>query len=246
MRYTKKQRELLYKAWNRGYLSDSKSYGAISDVTGLSRKQISNWARYQIKKLGNKPRPKRSNAPLTSIFKNLPRKVEEQNSCAFPVKAPLDTMLNFSGKIPSKQKPTKQTASFLSTVTQNMSPLPGFPLQELTLPTKTVKFEDNVRNWLPVDFALTAHGYTQPSRVSHLVGTPWHPRIVPSTIPNSLSPFKRWILFEAVKNVKEIDDAGMEDLERLTSIRSIDIACHLLSKGWKAKPAVCGIRYLRT
>jgi len=250
MRHTKKQRELLYKAWNRGYLSDSKNYGAISELTGLSRKQVSNWSRYQIKKLGNKPRPKRSKSPLRSTFKELP-KVKEQNSYASTQSIPpLGNMSNFPLNIPSQQKPMKQeTAAFLSSVAKSISPLPGFPLKEPTLPKRPIGFEETVRNWLPMDLPLTAHsnfGCTQPSRHSHIVANHGDSRLMPSTFPNRLSSINQWVLLNAIKNLQELDDAGVEDLERLTSTRSIDISCYLLSHGWMAKPNVRGIRYIRT
>jgi len=250
MRHTKKQRDLLYKAWNLGYLCDSKSYGAISEVTGLSRKQVSNWARYQIKKLGNNPLPKRNKTPFCSTFKDLP-KVKEQNSCSsIQSIPPLGTMCNFPSNIPSQKKPMKQeTAAFLSAVAQSMSSLPGFPLKEPIIPTRPIAFEETVRNWLPMEPPLTAHpnfGYTQPSGHSHLVANFADPRLLPSTIPNRLSPINQWVLLNAIKNLQELDDAGVEELERLTSTRSIDISCYLLSHGWKAKPNVRGIRYIRT
>jgi len=250
MRHTKKQRELLYKAWNRGYLSDSKNYGAISELTGLSRKQVSNWARYQIKKLGNNLGPKRSKTPHRSTFKDLP-KVKEQNSySSIQSIPPPGQMSNFPLNILSQQKPVKQeTAAFLSAVAQGMSSLPGFPAQEPTNPMRPIPFEETVRSWLPMEPQLAAHsnfGYTQPSRCSHLVANHGDPRLLPSTIPNRLSPINQWALLNAIKNLQELDDAGVEELERLTSTRSIDISCYLLSHGWKAKPNVRGILYIRT
>jgi len=249
MRHTKKQRELLYKAWNCGYLNDSKNYGAISEVTGLSRKQVSNWARYQIKKLGNNALPKRSKTPLRSTFKDLP-KVKEQNSySSIQSIPPLGKRSNFPLNIPSQQKPMKQeTAAFLSAVAQSMSSLPGFPLKEPAIPTKPIAFEETVRTWLPMEPPLTAHpkfGYTQPSRLSHPVANHEDHQLMPSSFPNRLSPINQWVLLNAIKNLQELDDAGVEDLERLTSSRSIDISCYLLSHGWKAKPNVRGIRYIR-
>jgi len=42
MRFTENQRKVLSLSWERGYLCDNEHYGSISEVTGLTRKQISN------------------------------------------------------------------------------------------------------------------------------------------------------------------------------------------------------------
>lgn len=264
MRHTKKQRELLYKAWNRGYLSDSKSYGAISEVTGLSRKQVSNWARYQIKKLGNKPRPEKSSFPLSSIFKDLHTNSEEQQSCdathenpafsAAPLKiATFDSMPGNLVNIPCHQKLIKEEKPSLQPVLSHvLPPLPELLLRKPTLrstiPTSPVTFDDIVGAWLqkvpPIAVNLPL-GYNSPSGSKHYIPNIEHHTFF-GRIPCRLAPVSQWLLLNALRGVREVDDKGIEDLEGLTSARSIDIGCYLLSHGWKAKPAFRGIRYRRS
>ena len=43
--FTLKQRKTLLLSWERGFLYDHKNYELLSKITGLTRKQISNWAR---------------------------------------------------------------------------------------------------------------------------------------------------------------------------------------------------------
>jgi len=62
MGYSKAQLDTLEIAWKRGYLSNSEHYVLLSRITGLNRKQISNWARGKIRKLGNAPLPSRDNS----------------------------------------------------------------------------------------------------------------------------------------------------------------------------------------
>jgi len=57
MGYDPDQKETLEIAWKRGYLSNTKHYELLSRITGLTRKQISNWARGQIRSLGSAPLP---------------------------------------------------------------------------------------------------------------------------------------------------------------------------------------------
>jgi len=70
--FSDEQRAILKAAWDKGFLCDPTNYGSLSRVTGLNRKQISNWARAQIRNAGNNPLPVKTDAPLGSIFKSLP------------------------------------------------------------------------------------------------------------------------------------------------------------------------------
>jgi hypothetical protein len=254
MRHTERQRELLYKAWNFGYLSDPTNYGVISEVTGLSRKQVSNWARYQIKKLGDKPRPEKSSTPIASVFKDLPRREEMPHPCAQTTSSPArDKMLQFPLNIPSQQKQMQQEwVKRLSEVAQNICPPLGYPLQEPKLSIRPVEFEDTVCNSLPCTLLLNQ--YPAFNWTSHDWGcNPGHPgnSLRHTTLnlystSNRLSPIQEWCLLNAIKTVNGIDDAELEDLEKVTNIKSKDIVDYLLNNGWNMKPAVRGIRYVRT
>jgi len=57
MGYDMTQKETLEIAWKRGYLSNTKHYTLLEKLTGLNRKQISNWARTQIRRQGSAPLP---------------------------------------------------------------------------------------------------------------------------------------------------------------------------------------------
>jgi len=57
MVFTTEQRETLDIAWERGYLSTNEHYGLLARITGLTRKQISNFGRAQIRKAGSAPLP---------------------------------------------------------------------------------------------------------------------------------------------------------------------------------------------
>jgi len=70
MGYDKAQLDTLEIAWKRGYLSNTEHYVLLSRITGLNRKQISNWARARIKKLGNAPLPSKDNIPDITIGKS--------------------------------------------------------------------------------------------------------------------------------------------------------------------------------
>jgi len=70
-RFLPEQRKTLFLAWERGFLRDHKNYRLLSEITGLTRKQISNWARTQINKSKEGDLPQKNIAPLKSIFKEL-------------------------------------------------------------------------------------------------------------------------------------------------------------------------------
>jgi len=75
MGFTDEQRRMLLRAWDCGLLNDNMLYGELSQITGLSRKQISYFARSQIKRLGNRRLPRKTNRPFSSIFSELPKKL---------------------------------------------------------------------------------------------------------------------------------------------------------------------------
>lgn len=66
MVFTTEQRETLDIAWERGYLSTKEHYGLLARITGLTRKQISNFARAQIRKAGSAPLPSVEKKPNES------------------------------------------------------------------------------------------------------------------------------------------------------------------------------------
>jgi len=71
IRFSENQRTVLQISWQRGFLLDNKHYGSISEITGLTRKQISNWARTKINKCSKECLPLKNPAPILTIFKEL-------------------------------------------------------------------------------------------------------------------------------------------------------------------------------
>jgi len=69
--YSFQQRKVLCVAFKEGYLSNSNHHGPLSLITGLSGKQISNWARKRIEKCAKHEVPKENSAPLSAIFEHL-------------------------------------------------------------------------------------------------------------------------------------------------------------------------------
>jgi len=113
MVFTQSQRLVLFTGWKHGYLSDVENYGLFSEHTGLSRKQISNYARGQINKLGNQPAPLKSTTPLSSILKDLYRKKKIKRH-----RAPEDKSANVSPFIAALRPKTKKRARIRFTENQ--------------------------------------------------------------------------------------------------------------------------------
>lgn len=248
MRHTKKQRDVLYRAWNRGYLSDSKHYGTISKVIGLSRKQVSNWARYQIKKLSKKPTTQRCNTEVSSITKNLPSKGQIAN-CGPPTRGPVGLV----SLDPSEKVQHDEMARWITTASlcqPCVSPVAALQLQPPTnpfaaLPCVSVVAQPTMsplaRQITPCSTAFS--GSTQ--LISDVVKPkPTFTNL--STKVEDLNPAQHWLFLNAIETIKEVDDAGVEYLENLSGTRSRDIVIYLLSHSWMPIPEDIGIRYIRT
>ena len=70
-RFTQQQKNVLFLAFEKGFLCDNKNYTSLSEITGLTKKQISNWSRSQIRKRKEEELPKKNFSSLTTIFKEL-------------------------------------------------------------------------------------------------------------------------------------------------------------------------------
>jgi len=242
MRHTKEQRELLYKAWNNGELNDCTNYGKISQLTGLSRKQVSNWARYQMKKHCAKHRPSKAETNDRSIIRiSVPR-------------------FGCSEFCPSKTAPVPQSVQedSMNISPHNIKPLvmasnPSFyhcmpPLASIRQPTNTFTGipSDNYSALLPritsANGKLMSHNGTLP-RGSH--------NMVCSDVkgqPMSLSTLrdlylKNWFILNAMQGISEVDAAMVRYLEMQTGISSSDIVFYLLRNGWKLIPMGQGVNY---
>jgi len=69
MGYDMTQKQTLEIAWKRGYLSNTKHYTLLEKLTGLNRKQISNWARTKIRSQGSAPLPSINKDPAMNTGK---------------------------------------------------------------------------------------------------------------------------------------------------------------------------------
>jgi len=66
MGFDSTQKETLEIAWKRGYFSNTQHYDLLSRITGLTRKQISNWATRQTRMLGSAPLPSVEREPMAN------------------------------------------------------------------------------------------------------------------------------------------------------------------------------------
>jgi len=103
MGFTERQRLVLSIAWKHGHISDSKNYGTISEVTGLTRKQVSNWARNQMHKVGENEIPMKSSGDLLSIYWELPDNMKTDKDYLALLSPKLASELS------AKREKTKQT-----------------------------------------------------------------------------------------------------------------------------------------
>jgi len=71
MVFAPEQRAVLIAAWQRGFLCDTQNYKPLSRITGLTRKQISNWRRSKTIKCADMPLPVKSTIPLCSAVHEL-------------------------------------------------------------------------------------------------------------------------------------------------------------------------------
>jgi len=78
VRFTEQQRKVLLMSWEYGFLCDCTNYGSISEITGLTRKQISNWATAR-RKCCNDCLPPKNPAQIKTNLKDL---LECNRSCS--------------------------------------------------------------------------------------------------------------------------------------------------------------------
>jgi len=225
--YTSEQREVLSKAWTRGFLSDSKHYGSLSKITGLTRKQISNWARLKINRGDTKCSP-RMNVCVNSFFKQLSDIIQKDKRI-----------------IPSDE--LKKGSQILKINSQNLEHT------RLYLRCNDVSNDPTVSTHLNNDCivntpkSLVFTGTHQLPKRDYQRRRWSSDKVISSKLSDFwMSPIKEWILRNTLKGTYEIHDRQLEDLASLTSSSRSEVTLYLLHQGWRMLPANSGIRYVRT
>jgi len=254
-RFTAQQRKVLTTAWERGFLCDHKNYANLSQITGLSRKQISNWARTKIHKCqGNMPL--KNSAPLSTIFTELSLSLEEQDSNGEEKAEQAEACEDKQWYRHVKRECVQ--AQKLSTL--ELHPMPPWPIPLATNPIKLQKSSPMVHLPPPPMFGpklplpiATFRGYGAPNFLAPQLN--YDPRsfnfnrVSSSTmVPNSampLSELKNWILQYSLNGINEVDDKRVEALSVTVCIADDDIICYLLHHGWYPTAAKTGMRYVR-
>jgi len=250
--FTAQQRKVLITAWERGFLCDHKNYVNLSEITGLTRKQISNWARAKINKnQGNLP-PKNS-APLSTIFTELSLSLEERD----PHQDEKVEHVEVASEWQKHQRVKKETELMPLLTPLELPLLPARPIP-LAMSSIEPKESDHIVHPPGVDQKLTLSNL--PSReygasdsvAPHFSYDPHRLNVkgFPSgnMVPNTalfLRDIQNWILQRALKGVNEVDDKRVEALSLVVCIADFEIIFYLLNHGWYPRPANKGMRYVR-
>jgi len=247
-RFTAQQRKVLITAWDRGFLLDHKNYANLSQITGLSRKQISNWARMKIHRCGEGNLPDKNTAPISTIFAELYQSLED---VGYPFKHEKLQQLKVE-PVQYKQKYEQATMDIFSTSPVTSQELPLFPSKcpiklkksghvPLNLPPPVLFQKPTFENLNSLGYGVPTMGYN-----SQRYTLPGAPRL--NMEPNStvfLTQIKDWILQHALQGVNEVDDRRIEALSFLVCIANDEIIFYLLHHGWYTRPARKGMRYVR-
>lgn len=247
-RFTAQQRKVLRTAWDRGFLLDHKNYANLSEITGLSRKQISNWARTKINKCGAGCLPQKNTAPISTIFTELYLSLDE---VGYSVQHHNPKYLKVE-PVQYKQKHEYTPREIWSTSQVASQELPLFPTRN---PIKFEKSEQVVPPFPPTVVPKApplvngnSAGYCVPSlsynpELYTIAGVP-QCNMAPDT-PISINQIKDWILQHALTGVNEVDDSRVEALSFMVCIAHDEIICYLLRHGWYPTPANKGMKYVR-
>jgi len=201
-----------------------KNYANLSQMTGLSRKQISNWSRTKIHKCqGNMP--KKNSAPLSTIFTELSLSLEEQNC---------------DGEEKAEQVEASEDKQWYGHIKREYAQAQKLPIPKLPLMPQIKLQNSNPMVHLPPP--LAPHLNYDPRSFNFN-------RVSSNTIvPNSATPLselKNWILQYSLNGINEVDDKRVEALSVTVCIADDEIICYLLHHGWYPKPAKTGMRYVR-
>jgi len=267
VRFTSQQRKVLIIAWEKGFLCDRKNYAEMSEITGLTRKQISNWARARVNRSRKGNLPQKNNAPLSTIFKQLAEGIEGK-SISNPPKA--RNFINHDTQhLKHEPKPLNGISSqcelsSASILSHQCPPLPvnelsfignNFNLPQLTSqiaspcvkshitanPSSRKRGQWSNDNLFPT-FNDSCHGFT----LSNEICAESSNGVSDNSSAIPLSPVKQWILKNSLKKLNAVDDEKVEVLAVLTCTSHSDIIDYLLQHGWDVHPAPTGFHYVRS
>jgi len=235
-RFTSQQRKVLMIVWKNGFLCDRKNYASLSQITGLTRKQISNWARTKIHKCkGNLPQ--KNSGPLISIFKELSSTLQTVSNVPQPQR------VEYINVAPRQfewqhQHVKKEVTSWESPLLYS-SPIPPsmIPNHTQKVVAKEPKLHDLNTNghWSSLSYGLykdTVNGVTDRNMKPNFA-------LLPTEIKN-------WILEHKFTEIKEVDDKELEALSAILCITHDNIIHYLLQQGWYPTAADMGMKYVRT
>ena len=225
VRFTEHQRNILFFAQENGFLRNNQNYGSISAKTGLSRKQISNWARTRIHSTKKHQLPQKNPVPFETIFQTLPK-----NFCSYPPNITTDHNLEVA----------KEHFS------QNIAPSKFLPI--LSPRTDYRKMDSSA--WLETAGTLLMCG----SNVAHQPMQSLPPfELCSRNVKRDFEQFRpkidlkmiKPVLTVALQGINELSDQKVESLAYLTGSNPNDIRDYLLDQGWRIVAAGRGLRYLQ-
>jgi len=244
MGFTDAQRNILTMAWKKGYLSDTKNYGLISKITRLSRKQISNWARTQIRKLEDEgaPLPRRcgtNDAPgqFTQDCKNFLEIA--WNYGLLPGVENYGLIQDFTN-LSRKQISNWSRARVRQAELESSMKLRAAPL---LYPTATQGFSGAGYSLAALQQASAlAAAQAAQAAVPQLPPAPQTRPLTPVPTNASLKPraqqtaphVKSWILDNALLGIQDMTPKKIKSLSALVGLSEQAVKDYLGSKGWKA------------
>jgi len=261
-RFSSQQRKVLLTAWNKGFLRDHKNYGALSEIAGLSRKQISNWATAKIKRSSVEDLPQKNLAPLSTIFKELIEGMQDgcmSNPPTSVMNRSLQNIKQESQLLKGMSPPGELLPSSISSHQHSLhsvaASLPSYSCltPDLTQPivsdcvqNHTLMCSSSMKSELSSDISFIppsacCQEFTVPDETNQRSS-----KLSKSSSTSLISPVNEWIIQNTLKNIDEVDDEKLEVLAILSDTSYNDISQYLLQHGWNPIPAATGIRYVRT
>jgi len=251
IRFTEDQRKVLSLSWERGFLCDNQHYGSISQITGLTRKQISNWARARMNKCGKDCLPSKNPAPIKSIFKDMWECIGSCPWSVIPQCVPKESQFSMHAAESIKQNIPlslsscyQQSSTFNTTRFADDRCLPDRCLPPKCMPINCVradetKLNDNgqPRSVVKPEFEKRSGPFELCSRNRRGAFEQFRPMID--------LPINQCVLQVALEGINVLSDAKVDNIATLTGFGNHELRYWLISHGWRAAPEEQGIRYER-
>jgi len=247
---------VLLVAMEKGFLFDRSNYGSLAEITGLTRKQISNWARRKIKR-GGCEHNLQNYAPVRTISKELLSIMEEKltNVTTQQLKKELQTTTFVEPSKPGYSPENSVSSDFNVLMNEKIRVTGMFPLE-----SSYSGAQFSSESFLPPELNVgAAQKLPRKSRRSYCSQRPHNSSFVFKSMPEnatgSARPWsvpptfvnKYWVIEQAFNGINEVDHQEVEILSVLTSTNYNVIISHLLNSGWKLNPPKTfgGVRYVR-